>query len=93
MLALYADAGGGSAVGERLRAAGLSENQTKEVFAALNGALTDAFYTVLLALDGSAALGGQQQTFQLADQHGTPIASGDGRLESAAWVALQQDQD
>jgi hypothetical protein len=91
MLALYADTTGGSAVSEHLRAASLSDDQRKHVLAALNGALTDAFYTMLLALDGSASLGGRQHSFQLRGEDGAPIASGDGRLEAAAWNALQED--
>lgn len=90
MLAIYADARSGSEVGEHLRAANLTEIQRKHVLAALNGALTDILYNLLVALDGSASIGGQQQVFRLTDENGCEVASGDGRLEAAAWTALQQ---
>ena len=91
MLATYANPNGTSAVGEHLRAADLSDAQRKHVLAALCDALTDAHYNLLLALDGSASIGGQQQAFKLTDENGNSIASGDGRLEAAAWDALQRD--
>jgi len=91
LLALYADVDGGSSVGEHLRVADLSQAQHEHVIAALHDALTDAFYTMLLALDGAASLGGRQQAYTLSDASGSAIASGDGRLEAAAWAALQKD--
>ncbi len=91
LLALYTDPNGRSAVGGHLVKAELSEIQKQHVHAALHDAVTDTLYTLLLALDGSAALGGQQQQFfRLADENGAPIASGDGGLEAAAYAALQE---
>ena len=92
MLASYADVSSGSAVAEVLAAANLSPDQKSRIVTALDTALTDAFYTVLLALDGSASLGDTQQSFVLADSAGNIIANGDGRLEAAAWEAFRSDR-
>ena len=50
----------------------------------LDGVLTDAFYTLLLGLDGAASIGGLQQCFDLRDESGDKIG-GDGELEAAAY--------
>jgi hypothetical protein len=50
----------------------------------LDGVLTDAFYTVLLALDGAASLGGRQVTYSLRDEGGRE-PTGSGEIEAAAW--------
>ncbi|MCR5871576.1 MULTISPECIES: hypothetical protein [unclassified Sphingomonas] len=91
LLSSFADLSGGSAVAAHLAAANLTQSQRKQVFAAIDAALTDTFYTLLLALDGSASLAGNQHTFVLIDETGNTIANGDGRLEAAAWAAFHSD--
>lgn len=91
LLASYAE-GSGTAVANHLASAALSDDQRKHVMAAIDAALTDAFYAVLLALDGSTSLGGMQQSFLLTDESGAIIANGDGQLEVEAWNALQSDR-
>jgi hypothetical protein len=49
----------------------------------VDGVLTDAFYTTLLALDGEASLGGVQQMYSLRDEAGNELAN--GQLEGPAW--------
>lgn len=88
LLSMYADPAGGSTVADHLAAADLTSNQRLETLAAIEAAVSDAFYTLLLALDGSASLGGSQQSFVLSDEGGDVIANGDGRLEAAAWEAF-----
>ncbi len=80
---------GQSDVARQLGAAGLSCAQREHVGKALETALTDAFYTMLLALDGAASLGGEQQVYRVVDEGGHTISSGDGTLEAAAFAALQ----
>ena len=92
MLANYADASGGSEVANLLATANLSQEQRNYVLSALDTALTDVFYTMLLAIDGSASLGQTQQSFALTDGERNVIANGDGRLEAAAWEALQSNR-
>lgn len=85
LLSAFANPEGGSAVAVRLAAADLTPIQRTEALAAIEAAVSDAFYTLLLALDGSASLGGSQQAFKLNGEGGEIIADGDGRLEAAAW--------
>jgi len=51
--------------------------------AILDSLLTDAFYTVLLALDGAASLGGKQMAYSVRDEKGKELAGGE--LEGHAW--------
>ena len=90
MLANYADPEPATHVGALLQQASLSEAQWQSVIAALDAALTDAFYTILLGLDGAASLGGTQQSYRLHDQSGTIISDGTGELEAIAQELLQE---
>lgn len=88
LLSALTDSSGETAVAGHLAAAGLTVSQRQHVFAAIDAALTDTFYTMLLALDGSASLGGNQCSFVVTDESGNIVANGDGRLEAAAWDAF-----
>ncbi|MFK4058782.1 hypothetical protein [Brevundimonas sp. NPDC046655] len=85
----YATANSGSAVGYLLAEAALSEAQREKVVSALEQALTDAFYTMLLALDGAASLGATQQSYRLIGEDGKTVSEGDGSLEAAAFDAFE----
>ena len=61
----------------------LSPAKKAQCRAILDNILTDAFYTVLLALDGAASLGGKQETYSLRDERGRELTGGD--LEAHAW--------
>jgi len=91
MLVTYADPASQSAVAANLVAARLSFEQRRFVLASLEIALTDAFYTMLSALDGCAHLGGlQQQEFRLNDESGAAISTGNGALAVAAYEAFYE---
>ena len=53
----------------------------------IDGALTDAFYSILLGLDGAASIGGRQVDYQLRDEEGAVLT--DGEIEAHAWEAFQ----
>jgi hypothetical protein len=72
-----------TAVGGQIKAMDLSARELKALRAVLDGVLTDAFYTVLLALDGAASLGGKQITYSLRDEEGRELTGGE--IEAAAW--------
>ena len=78
--------------GSRLSALDLDEEQTKALRLWLNDALTDAFYTLLLGLDGSASIGGVQQIYKVHDESGELISEC-GELEAAAYDHFQDDDD
>jgi hypothetical protein len=49
----------------------------------LDAVLRDAFYTVLLGLDGEAQIGGHQETYEITDENGNILTGGE--IESYAW--------
>jgi hypothetical protein len=92
LLALYIDRSSGSKVGAHLDAADLSPKQRDEVLAALDIALSEAFYILLMGIAGTGSLGGSQQEYRLADEHSRPISpSGDADLETLAFDLFQSD--
>jgi hypothetical protein len=72
-----------TAVASNIAKLGLPPAKRKVLRAVIDGILTDAFYTVLLALDGEASLGGTQMPYSLRDESGKELAGGD--LEGPAW--------
>ena len=79
-----------TAVGIKLGELGLDEERMLAVREILDGVLTDAFYTVLLAIDGEASLGGKQVRYTLLDDEGTELTGGE--IEVAAWEAFVGDE-
>ena len=65
----------------------LSLEQTQQLRTILDIALTDAFYTLLLGLDGAASIGGIQQQYSIRDENGMIVAT-PGALEQAAYEAF-----
>jgi len=83
MLGTYFSADRQSHVSLLIGALGLSKTQQNQLRQVLDAALTDAFYTMLLALDGEASLGGSQGELVLADASGNRLS---GSLEAPAWA-------
>lgn len=78
------------AEGSRLAALRLDDSQASSLRTLLNDALTDAFYTLLLGLDGCASIGGVQQVYKVHDESGNLI-SDCGDLEAAAYEHFQEE--
>lgn len=83
LLATYFDVSSGSAVATLIDEMNLSPSQAGKMRRVVDGILTDAFYTLLLGLDGEAAIGGVQHTYQLQDENGNLLTNGE--LEGEAW--------
>jgi hypothetical protein len=91
MLALYFSEHSG-AVGAHIRSMRLSAEQTGIMQKLLDQALTDAFYSVLLALDGCARLGdAEQQSFLIEAEDGSLVCHGDGVVEGLAYKHFKED--
>jgi hypothetical protein len=88
MLKLYSTPGDTTAVSAHLHQARLTETQLGLVLLALDCALTDAFYSMLLALDGAVSLDGEQQSYVLLDLNGEIVSDGTGDLEAYAYEAF-----
>lgn len=89
MLSMYFDPESGAAVATQIAALELSDEQTKALRMILDGSLTDAFYTMLLGLDGAASIGGVQSDYELRAEDGTLLTG--GVLEAAAWDQFHGD--
>jgi hypothetical protein len=70
-------------VATKIARLGLPPAKAKILQDVIDAVLTDAFYTVLLALDGEASLGGIQATYSLRDESGNELTNGE--LEGPAW--------
>lgn len=62
----------------------LNEAQIQQLKNIISNLLTDTFYTILLGLDGSASIGGSQQSFKIYDEE-EQLISESGDLESYAY--------
>ena len=89
LLTQFTDRASGSEIARLIFAAQLTEQQTELVRKALDTALSDALYTLLLGLDGSANIGGFQGAYQLRNQEGKLVAE-PGELEASAWKYFRE---
>lgn len=84
----FSSATSSTLVATRIRDLNLSGAQRKQVVEIIDAVLTDAFYTLLLGLDGSASIGGVQQTYKIYGEDGKLI-SDCGEIEAEAAEAFQ----
>lgn len=77
----------GSEVAAKIAALGLDDQQARQLTAILDTVVRDTVYTMLLALDGAASLGGCQQQFTVTDEDGNVIED----IEAAAWECFHGD--
>src|SRR5688572_7537810 len=86
LLGTYFDSSSGSVVATQIALVARSSEQLSAMREILDTALTDAFYTILLGLDGCASLGGVQQNYHIRDENGDVICTGDGTIEGLAYA-------
>ncbi|WP_308921342.1 hypothetical protein [Janthinobacterium sp. J1-1] len=77
----------GSEVAAKIATLGLDDQQALQLTAILDTVVRDTLYTMLLALDGAASLGGCQQQFTVTDEDGNVIED----IEAAAWECFHGD--
>jgi len=82
---------GESLIAQKISAMGLGEQQAMMLRDILDTALTDAFYTLLLGLDGAASIGSNQCSYRVLDEDGL-IVCGDGRVETEAYAQFHQGE-
>ena len=70
----------------------LTEKHKEILQRAFDSCLTDTFYTVLLALDGSTSIGSMQHTFKLYDED-NKLLSDCGDLEAEAWEQFHGESE
>jgi len=84
LLDTYFSAEAKTAVAARIEELNLLPEQQSHMREVLNTVLTDAFYTILLGLDGCAQICGKQIEYRLADENGNQL-TGSGDIEAHAW--------
>ena len=73
-----------SYVSVKIQELNLDEQQNEKLKHIVSALLTDAFYTILLGLDGSTVIGETQETFKIYDTQ-NKLISDCGELEAEAW--------
>ena len=73
LLKAYFDSNSQTQVGQLIKSLDLSEEKSKVLFQIVNGTITDVMYTTLLALDGCASIGGEQEDFKVINEDGKEI--------------------
>ena len=88
----YCSAETESAVGAMVRDLVRAGADQETLHKLLDLVLTENWYRMLLALDGSASLGGEQMTYEVRDEDGN-ILNECGELEAAAWEVFMENDD
>ena len=87
----FSDHADESEVSAKIASLNLTRDQLPVMRDIVDGILTDAFYTLLLGLDGAASIGDVQQMYQIRDEEGNPIFDS-GDLEAEAWEQFHGDE-
>ena len=82
LLEAYLNPESGSLAAQKIKSLGLDPEQLQQMESIVDDILTDTFYTLLLGLDGAAAIGGRQMMYRLYDEEGNELT---GELEGYAW--------
>lgn len=81
--------GGPSPIAKMIESLGIDSSETSTLYKILDGALTDALYTILLGLDGEASIGeNDQQVYKLFDGEGNELTDS-GEITGYAWEYFQ----
>ncbi len=92
LLIQYAD-GAATSVAKRIQSLNLPQEKRDQITSILDDVLSDAFYTILMGLDGAGSLGGVQQGYTISDEAGNVITHwNDGEIEEHAFEAFQMRQ-
>jgi hypothetical protein len=81
LLAAFTAPDAASEVAAKVRAMGLSAEQSVQMQGILDTVIKDTMVALLLGLDGEASIGDSQQAFTITDEDGTVIQG----IEQAAW--------
>ncbi len=89
---MYCGGSSQTAVGSMIESLELTSEKKVIMQRIVDSILTDAFYGILLGLDGAATLGTNQQGYTIHDEAGVLItAADDGELEGPAFELFQEE--
>ncbi|WP_294283126.1 hypothetical protein [uncultured Chryseobacterium sp.] len=77
-------------VSTKIKGLNLDKIQNEKLKDIISDLLTDTFYTLLLGLDGSAAIGNSQESFKIYDEDNHLICEG-GDLEGLAYEYFHEN--
>lgn len=77
-------------VAQKIKALDLDDEKTEHLKYILNEAFCDAFYTILLGLDGEASIGKQQKSYKIYCDGAELTTSGE--IEAYAYEYFQTDE-
>lgn len=86
----YFNSNSESLVTEKLQGLISSGTNRDKLYDLVNLVMTDTYYTLLLALDGEASLGGKQITYKLYDEDGN-LLNECGEIEEAAFSHFMEE--
>nr|WP_294948743.1 hypothetical protein [uncultured Mucilaginibacter sp.] len=92
LLNAYTGDTGGTYAATLIEQLKLDENGKNILAKILDTTLTDAFYTILLGLDGAANIGGAQHLYKLYDEDNNEL-TGIGNIEGYAWEYFHGDKN
>ena len=87
LMNVYFNSAEPTAVSELIKSLDLDPERKQVLKKIVDGVLTDAFYTILLGLDGEAQIGNRQETYSIQDEGGNELAGGE--IEVHAWEYFQ----
>jgi hypothetical protein len=91
LLAMYCGGTSQTSAGAMIESLDLSNEKKATMQRIVDTILTDAFYGILLGLDGAGALGTKQQGYSIRDEAGVLItAADDGELGGPAYELFQE---
>jgi len=85
------DENSGIFVSSRIKSLNLSDEQKEVMAQIVDGILTDVYYSILLGIDGCAAIGGYQYDYKLYDEDGNLLTNG-GEIEGFAWEYFHEKE-
>jgi len=89
LLKEFTTKGSQTEVQQLIQSMNLTHEQNEILNNLLNSTLRDAFYTILLGLDGCAALGDTQHDYQIKDEDGNQI---NGEIEEYAYEYFHEKE-
>lgn len=91
MQQIYTDPDSETAVSEIMRKCEQAGASRADLAALVRAVIEESWYTMLCALDGTASLDGEQQTYQLHDEDGK-LLNPCGELEDAAYRLFMEEE-
>lgn len=85
------DANSGTKVSTMIVGLNLDSKTRFQLQNVISTLLTDAFYTILLGLDGEAQIGIRQELYKIYDESGNELTGGE--IEAHTWEYFHNNED